>query len=394
MKVTILFSSILLSSSLLLTGCWDRKEINDVAFVMGTAIDKEGNKFRTSIQIALPGQLGGAGSKGGGGGQSGGKSWLIESKIGESIRETNIEEQKESSRTLYFAHRRIILVGDELARAGIAPILDVLGRIPQNRLGAYLMVTNGPAQKLLSVDTLMEQFSSEKLREMAIQFMRTPPSVKYIVNILLSDGIDLALPTTSQTKVSMGGKAIDTVKVDGLAVFRGDKLAGFLQNDEASGLLWAMNEARNPTLIVSPPEGTGKIAVTIHQNQAAVKPVFNGNQITMKIEINAKASVVENSANYDLNANDNILQLEQVLNKQLQANIEKALRTVQKKYRSDPVGFGKAIYNQQPQEWKRLKADWDKLYPQVKVEVKPKIMIENTGSLLEPLGRKDRHIIE
>ncbi|GJM76942.1 hypothetical protein HMSSN036_91580 [Paenibacillus macerans] len=52
----------------LLTGCWDRIEVNDIAFVLGSSTDREDGLIRSTVQIALPSQLGGAGSQGGGGG--------------------------------------------------------------------------------------------------------------------------------------------------------------------------------------------------------------------------------------------------------------------------------------------------------------------------------------
>ena len=57
---------VLILCAALLTGCWDREEINDVAFVIGIAVDKEGDEYRSSLQIALPGQAGASGSEGGG----------------------------------------------------------------------------------------------------------------------------------------------------------------------------------------------------------------------------------------------------------------------------------------------------------------------------------------
>lgn len=61
----------LLLCTIFIAGCWDRKEINDIAFVIGIAVDKEQDNYRSSLQIALPGQSGSTGSSGGGGGQAG-----------------------------------------------------------------------------------------------------------------------------------------------------------------------------------------------------------------------------------------------------------------------------------------------------------------------------------
>ena len=41
-------------SLLCLTGCWDRVEVNDIAIVTGTAIDKKGDEIELSIQIFIP----------------------------------------------------------------------------------------------------------------------------------------------------------------------------------------------------------------------------------------------------------------------------------------------------------------------------------------------------
>ena len=40
---------------LVITGCWDRIEINDIGFVMGTGLDlmKDGN-IRATLQISVP----------------------------------------------------------------------------------------------------------------------------------------------------------------------------------------------------------------------------------------------------------------------------------------------------------------------------------------------------
>lgn len=89
----------LLLCTTFISGCWDRKEINDVAFVIGIAVDKEGDNYRSSLQIALPGQSGSSGSEGGGGGTSGDKSWFMLSNTAKSVHGTSIEGQKELSRT-------------------------------------------------------------------------------------------------------------------------------------------------------------------------------------------------------------------------------------------------------------------------------------------------------
>ena len=48
-------------STTLLTGCWDRTETNDIAFVATSSVDLEDDgKYRVRLYVPLPGSMGGA----------------------------------------------------------------------------------------------------------------------------------------------------------------------------------------------------------------------------------------------------------------------------------------------------------------------------------------------
>ena len=51
---SILFLLYACMSLLCLTGCWDRVEVNDLAIVTGTAIDKKDDEIELTIQIFRP----------------------------------------------------------------------------------------------------------------------------------------------------------------------------------------------------------------------------------------------------------------------------------------------------------------------------------------------------
>jgi spore germination protein KC len=384
-------AAMILMISVLLTACWDRREVNDVAFVMGTAFDKEEDLYRVTIQIALPGQLGGA--KGGGGGTSGKKGWYLESKTGETIREANQEEQKSVPRILNFSHRRVLVIGEEMARAGVEPMMDVLARIPQNRLTSLLIVTKGPALKVLNAEAPAEQFPAEALRELAVGSMKIPRTLKIAINAMLSEGIDLALPAVSLTPTSTAEEvdSKETPKMAGLAVFKNNKLAGFLEGDEANGVLWAMGQASTPEVAVEAPKGTGKIIASFVQYDTALEPIINGDDIVFRIKINGIGTVIENESNYQLTEQERIEQLEKKLKEKVSDDVKKGIRKLQE-LESDAAGFGKTIYNKKPDDWERLKKGWYGHFKDVRVEVLPELDIENIGSTIKPFGRKEEHL--
>ena len=65
----------------LVSGCWDRVEINDLAIVTAAAIEKkEDNQIELSIQVFIPKSLSSGGGQGGPGGGGGVPTTLVSPK--------------------------------------------------------------------------------------------------------------------------------------------------------------------------------------------------------------------------------------------------------------------------------------------------------------------------
>jgi len=391
--ISVRLAALLAALSLLLGGCWDRKEINDVAFVLGSAVDKEGELYRATIQIALPGKLGGQQGGGGGGGTSGTKPWYTASKTAETIREANLKEQQDISRTLNFSHRRTLVIGEALAKEGIEPIMDVMGRIPQNRLTALVLVSRGPSGKVLSTEVPYDQFPAEALREMASSAFRVPRTMKIVINLMLMDGIDVALPAVSlgQTSTMEGGETADTIQIDGLALFSHNKLAGFLSGSEAEGVLWAMGQIRSPEIVVKAPEGEGKIIARFFESETEVHPSVRGGEVRYRIDIRARGTIIENQSTFQLNDHDHLERLEDQLEKKIREDVEAGLKRMVD-MRSDAVGLGKTLHSANPRAWRRLKNGWHDRLASLRFVVDPTVDIENIGSVVKPLGRREEHL--
>ena len=124
---------------LITSGCWDRTEINDLAFVMGTSLDLADNgEIRGSVQVAVP--ITGQGTPRGEGAQ--GKFFVV-SAVGKNSNEVIQGLQRKLSRRLYYAHRSVVFIGEKLAKHGIKDILDYFSRDPHSRLRSFIMVVKG-----------------------------------------------------------------------------------------------------------------------------------------------------------------------------------------------------------------------------------------------------------
>ena len=90
--------------------------------------------------------------------------------------------------------------------------------------------------------------------------MRHPRSLKVFIDSILADGIDPFLPIASVSEnVPKDWKDVKTnIKLDGLAIFKKDKLVGMIEKAPADALILAMGEANTPEVMVKAPEGEGR----------------------------------------------------------------------------------------------------------------------------------------
>ncbi|GAB6933558.1 hypothetical protein JCM14719A_19110 [Calditerricola satsumensis] len=101
-------ASLCLLSLLLLTGCWDRVEINDLALVTAAGLDKgKGKTVKLSLQLAVPAAMpsvagGDGGGLGGGGAGAGRPPTLVVSAEGITIADAMTKLQEKLPRRIFW----------------------------------------------------------------------------------------------------------------------------------------------------------------------------------------------------------------------------------------------------------------------------------------------------
>jgi spore germination protein KC len=117
------------TSLFLLTGCWDRVELNDVALIRGIGLDqKEDNRIEVTVEIAIP-QIQ-SGSEGGGGSGGGGQT-LIRTGQGVTIADALEQLTKRIPRKVFWGNSEVIVIGEKLAEEGIRDQIDFFIRHPE-----------------------------------------------------------------------------------------------------------------------------------------------------------------------------------------------------------------------------------------------------------------------
>ncbi|MEH7418448.1 Ger(x)C family spore germination protein [Neobacillus drentensis] len=377
---------LLLIVTLFTTGCWDRRELNDLAIVLGWGMDlnKDGNLV-SSAQIVVPAKLGSSGG-GGKGSASAGQGYFLESATGKTATDTSQNMQTKLSRKIFASHRRVIVIGEDLARNGLAKMTDEFSRNPEVRLRTDLFVVRGStAQEFLSIPYQLESIPA--LAPLKIQERisgRASSTYKEFLVEANSEGSNATLPMVeiinSAAKGDAGQVPSKTFRVRGRAIFNNNlQMIGSLTPSEVRNRFWVRGELMENTLTVYVPEGKGTISFVGRKYKSKIKPLLQGNKIRFTIFLSGKGVIKENNTNLDLKNPSHLKAVERALNQNVPKDVSQTIVHVQKDYKADIFGLGNAFHRKYPMKWKKIKANWQNEYSEADVVVKADLTVDQVG---------------
>ncbi|MEW9702110.1 Ger(x)C family spore germination protein [Paenibacillus sp. SI8] len=365
--------------TVLLTACWDRTETNDIAFVLSSSVDLEDDgRYRVAYIFPLPGSMGGA--SGGGGGTSGGKSYYIDSEVGATMREASSKLQLRMSRRLFLSHRRTIVIGEKLAKAGISPLLDVVPRTPESRLTCFLVLTKGKGYDLLNTEPKFERFPAEAIRELTKSRQAMGTSTKD-VGLALSFGSDPIISYIEARESQSDKKPSHEIQLIGYGQFKGDQLVGIYKKQEATGLMWLRNNVKEHTFTfpMKPDESGQDISILVTQGQTEITPDLQGDKLIFNIKLNASGFVREDLSKQDLSKPDNLHQVEIKLAEQVKKSVQATLARMQEEG-TDSAQLSLKVWRKYPNAWNNtLKAQWLDLFKEAEFRITAEASISETG---------------
>ncbi|MDX9871313.1 MAG: Ger(x)C family spore germination protein, partial [Clostridia bacterium] len=242
-KLLILMSICLL----LLSGCWSRRELNFLAIVEGFGVDKDRStgEVVASHQIIKPDVAKAGQGASEGGGSSGSPVWNLTAR-GKTFFDAIRKGSLQSPRRLYYGHNKIIVIGEEAAKGGISPYLDLAGRDPELRPGVWVFIARGTtAEEIINAQSVQNPISSTVIDDMAkvsrASSYSAPIAIEDFLRILNSEPTAVYAPgIIIGERIKKDGQELVGFRLSGTAVFIDDKLIGWLDEEETRGLLWLL----------------------------------------------------------------------------------------------------------------------------------------------------------
>jgi spore germination protein KC len=377
----------LLIFPLLLTGCWNNRDLTEINFVAGFGLDRtEDGKVLLAVQVVEPGAIQPSSSGSGKGGGEQLKPVFFASYEGETVFEAIRGILSTVDKRLFLSTAQVFIIGEKLSQDGMEEVLDFFQRDHEiNYLMIVLVAKGATPGEILKMETEIESIPAMYIKE-AVENTTSRGTVKKTMLIDLIKDIDCSGREPAIGQISMAGEK--RIRTEGLAVFKDGRLAGWLDPYETRGYMFAMDKVTSA--IVNVPADNGKIAMEIFRSKGEVGVAFeNGEPSNLTIKVKLEANVGGYEGKGRLDSPENLYILEKKLGEEVKKEITMALGKTQEEYSSDIFGFGAYVHKYHPRYWKSAEKDWNKIFSKLPADIRVDAKIRRTGIIRNPVIKNE-----
>ncbi|AFS77237.1 spore germination protein, Ger(X)C family [Gottschalkia acidurici 9a] len=369
------------------TGCWDRIEIDNRAFVVMMGLDlydpekstsgerhkppkNEENRYKITYVLPRFAAIKEAPSSEQ---QSG--AIVLQTVAKSAYRGTRELTARMDSRP-FFQHMKAFVFGIGVVENEqyFMEVLDGLERNTDISSKIHIFVTNEQSNDILSVKSTLKPLEY-KLQGMGQAYRGTPMYIPKTLEEVINDVLagDAVIPRI---------QASDTeVKVAGSAVIKEKKFFAWLEEEETRAVAFLTNNVKKAILEV---DYNGiNIPYMVERARTKKSAKIEDGKIVIDIMISTKGDIQQYIVGKEprLTDVDFLKELEEIIEKQIKDEAERIINKVQKEMEVDIIGIGDHLKRYEPKIWKQVEHDWREVYPTVDINVKVTSSITDIGTV-------------
>lgn len=379
---------LLITVSLTFTGCWDNRELNELAIVMGIALDKtDDGMLKVTAQVARCNSEQNSSD----GDSMGAYSNLIyeDSDFFEIIRKmTTI-----SNRQLYNSHTEVVLFGSDVAKSGLRDYIDYLVRDNEFRYTMWVAVAEGKASDVFDATTYYDDMPATELSQLIdmqqLNSLNVRVTLLDYIKSMAEESSSILLPIvkveeTNNSKDTQGNEQKSKtmgIKLSGAAVIKKDRMIGTVGPDTIRGYLWVRDEEESSVIVTDSENSGANIEVLDSKGDFDVSIEDDGT-IKVNVKVDATCTVGMVKGHHEKNEK----KLTEILENDCRNVIEKEIEKVfneSKRLNADFIGIANQLNQLNHKEWNKYKnSEYGEDYLQnIKVSSDVKVNIKGIGTL-------------
>lgn len=374
MKKTIIM--ILIFTLFFTTGCWDKREINEIIFPYSVGLDLldrenfEGGRY--SITFTYP-NINALGEK----------AIQEDVVLSASVKGNNIFEATTNltdrlSRLIYLRDLKTVVISETLGNDSklMRELIDGLNRDYVVNQGLYFVVVKSTAKKLLEIKAKSrEQAESQGLLYKLIR--NDQNSTRFTPSTLHSFTKEMNM--SGATLVPVAGIEDKKIIIDSNAVFKDYRLAGYLGREDNRNISLLTNKVKDFRLNVD----YQGVDLSVRAPRPGAKKEFiqQGGKLKMKYSINVRGQLEQfiTGMGHELDSEEKLRSMEKALEKNLGESIRGTIKKIQKDLNVDVIGISDYLYKFEPDVWENIKDNFYEIFPKMDIEIETDVEIKRRG---------------
>lgn len=350
-------------------------DIEETGFVMGVGIDqseKEG-EFLLTYQMLLP-----AAVYGEGGGSEGKKVWNISSDS-TNIIHTQKQVLTRINRRANLEHAKVLIIGEDMAREGIRTVVDHYIRNVDIRRKTDVLITTGKAKEIFEIEPPGANSTSDYLSDIIKINQEYVHRISTEVDVL---EMTKALRTETDFIIGKISPGEDEIEMAGAAVFKGDKLIGYISSEDIRKTKWITDNISKGTIVIRNVENlSGDILIGINKGTSKVIPKIQGEKVDFDVNIRVEGDIVEmDDFNFTGTTNrEFILDLERRMEKEIEKECNEILEKAQKQFEADFLGLSTLVRQYDRRWFKQYEKQWREIFKESKLNLNVDASIRRIG---------------
>lgn len=319
----------LLFIPLLLGGCFDYNELNDLAIVSGVGIDYEDNMYQVTFEIISTKKEGES---------SGATSTYNVTATGNTITEAFANNGNNMDKVPYYDHIEIVVISEEIAKVHLQEVSEYLIRSSKFRNEFYMAIASGNSAKDLISTTSKEKPVASTFLVDLLEHNNSSISSSYYtpftetLNSILTKGEDAIMSTFKIEN--------EEIVLNGMGIFHDFELKEILDLNDASIINLLNNFNPNTIFFEKTCENGKTIVISIYESNVKIEP----NENDVKISATLNARINEDNCGYNLREVDTYQTLEKEFTKIIEQEMNDVIEKL-KETESNVLNIGKSYYN-------------------------------------------------
>lgn len=382
------FFLFLLFFPLFLAGCWNYRDLDQLSIVAGVGLDRseKTGKIIVTAQMINPSALKSSGEKGSSptpGPQS--QTVRVAASSGDTVFQAVRNFVTHSSRRLYWAHMKVLVVGEKAAQEGIYPLLDFFARDHEVRPEIAIIVCHEEAGKIMQVPGGVEPVPALSLSENIQTSAQNgvAPSInlqEFLARLKSKTAAPIATHVEVFEETGIDGKKTKIIHTRGIAIFKGDRYQGEMESKETRGTMFVLGKVRTGIITFQYRGERGSFEIL--RSKSTITPTLQKGRLHVQVKITCEGNLGDQeTVNFSQPAV--IGTIEKLISQEIRFEVLSAWRHA-RDLNTDIFLFGEAVHRKYPREWPEWEARWDEIFPQIQVEVSVKTTLSEIGMVIQP----------